>query len=45
MFSAPGDWHGEITAIRLRDAWLVVAGGSGLLQRIEVLRHLNATVM
>ena len=45
VFSAPGDWHGEITAIRLRDAWLVVAGGSGLRQRIDVLRHLNATVM
>jgi hypothetical protein len=44
LFNAPGDWHGEITATRLRDAWLVVAGGSGLHQRIEVLRHLGASV-
>jgi hypothetical protein len=44
LFNAPGDWHGEITATRHRDAWLVVAGGSGLTQRIEVLRHLNASI-
>jgi hypothetical protein len=44
VFNAPGDWHGEITATRHGNAWLVVAGGSGLKQRIEVLRHLTATV-
>lgn len=44
MVNAPGDWHGEITATRHRNAWLVVAGGSGLHQRIEVLRHLSANV-
>jgi hypothetical protein len=42
VFNAPGDWHGEITATRQRNAWLVVAGGSGFSQRIEVLRHLRA---
>jgi hypothetical protein len=44
LFNAPGDWHGEITAARQQGAWLVVAGGSGLHQRIEVLRHLSASV-
>jgi len=44
VFNAPGDWHGEITATRHGDAWLVVAGGSGFSQRIEVLRHLSANV-
>ena len=44
LFNAPGDWHGEITATRHQDAWLVVAGGSGLHQRIEVLPHLSASV-
>ncbi|HWX96179.1 MAG TPA: hypothetical protein VNZ01_04935 [Solirubrobacteraceae bacterium] len=41
LFAAPGDWHGEITAARRGNAWLVVAGGSGLAQRIAVLRHLH----
>lgn len=44
LFWAPGDWHGEITAVRRGNAWLVVAGGSGLHQRLEVLRHLTASV-
>jgi hypothetical protein len=44
VFNAPGDWHGEVTAIRHRNSWLVVAGGSGLSQRVEVLRHLSASV-
>jgi len=44
LFNAPGDWHGDITAIRHGNAWLVVAGGSGLLQRIQVLRHLTASI-
>jgi hypothetical protein len=43
-FNGPGDFKGELTATRLRNAWLVVAGGSGLAQRIEVLRHLTPTV-
>jgi hypothetical protein len=42
--NGPGDFKGELTATRLRDAWLVVAGGSGVAQRIEVLRHLTPTV-
>jgi hypothetical protein len=42
--NGPGDFKGELTAIRRGNAWLVVAGGSGLSQRIEVLSHLNATV-
>jgi hypothetical protein len=44
LFWAPGDWHGEITAVRDKDAWLLVAGGSGQSQREEVLRHLTASV-
>ena len=44
VFNAPGDWHGDITAVRHGNAWLVVAGGSGLSQRIEVLRHLTARI-
>jgi hypothetical protein len=43
-FNGPGDFKGELTATRIGDAWLVVAGGSGLDQRMEVLRHLTATV-
>jgi hypothetical protein len=42
--NGPGDFKGELTAVRRGDAWLVVAGGSGLSQRIEVLSHLKATV-
>lgn len=44
LFNAPGDWHGEITVVHRGRAWLVVAGGSGLAQRIVVLRHLSATI-
>jgi hypothetical protein len=44
LFDAPGDWHGEITALRHGNAWLVVAGGSGLYQRLQVIRHLSASV-
>jgi hypothetical protein len=44
LFAAPGDPHGEITAARRGNAWLVVAGGSGPAQRITVLRHLRANV-
>ncbi|HMD56731.1 MAG TPA: hypothetical protein VKG82_04605 [Solirubrobacteraceae bacterium] len=44
LFAAPGDWHGEITAIRRGDAWVVVAGGSGVSQRMEVLAHLRTSV-
>lgn len=41
-FNGPGDFKGELTAVRRGDTWLVVAGGSGLAQRIEVLRHLHS---
>ena len=44
MLKAPGGWHGEITAVRHGNAWLVVAGGRGLSQRVQVLRHLSARV-
>jgi hypothetical protein len=43
-FNGPGDFKGELTATRFGNAWLVVAGGSGLAQRIEVLRHVTPTV-
>jgi len=43
-FDAPGDWHGDITAARRGSAWLVVAGGSGAAQRLEVLQHLTANI-
>jgi hypothetical protein len=42
--NGPGDFHGDITATRLANAWLVVAGGSGLAQRLELLRHLTPTL-
>lgn len=44
LYGSPGDWHGEITAARHGNWWLVVAGGSGLRQREEVLAHLHASV-
>lgn len=44
VFSAPGDWHGELAAERRGNAWLLVAGGSGPAQRIQVLHHLSATI-
>jgi hypothetical protein len=42
--NGPGDSHGDLTATRVGNAWLVVAGGSGSAQRLAVLRHLNATI-
>ena len=42
--NGPGLFKGPLTATRNGDAWLVVAGGSGLAQRIELLRHIKATV-
>jgi hypothetical protein len=44
VFSAPGDWHGELTATRRGNAWLAVAGGSGPTQRIQVVRHLSVSI-
>jgi hypothetical protein len=43
---APGFFNegGTLTAERSGNAWLVVGQGSSLQQRIEVLRHLTATV-
>lgn len=43
-FNAPGETRSEITARRTGNAWLVVAGGSGLAQRIQVLQHLHPTI-
>jgi hypothetical protein len=43
-FNGPGDFEGELTATRVGNAWLVVAGGSGLAQRMQVLHHLTPTV-
>jgi hypothetical protein len=45
VFEVPGDWNGPIAATRRGRAWLVVAGGSGLSQRLEVLRNLNTTML
>ena len=44
FFNAPGDFHGPLTAERRGRSWLVVGGGSGA-QRLQLLRHLTATVM
>jgi hypothetical protein len=45
VFDAPGNtFNGEETAMRSGNHWLVVAGGSGVAQRLEVLRHLRASV-
>jgi hypothetical protein len=45
IYNGPGDgFHGPETAIRKGDAWLIIAGGSGLGQREEVLRHLTTSV-
>ena len=44
LFNGPGDFKGELTATRRGEAWLVVAGGSGLAQRLRVLSHLSATI-
>ena len=40
----PGDFKGELTARRIGSAWLVVAGGSGVTQRLDVLKHLHASI-
>ncbi|HEX4465846.1 MAG TPA: hypothetical protein VH025_01545 [Solirubrobacteraceae bacterium] len=44
VFSAPASWNGAIAAVRHGDAWLVVAGGSGLAQRLRVLSHVHIHV-
>lgn len=44
FFNGPGGFKGQLSAKRTGDAWLVVAGGSGVAQRINVLGHLSATV-
>lgn len=44
VFDGPGYWKGDLTARRIQNAWLVVAGGSGFAQRIEVLRHLHVSI-
>jgi hypothetical protein len=36
--------EGGLTARRAGDAWLLVRQGSGLAQRMRLLRHLSATV-
>ncbi len=43
---APGFFGegGSLTAKRSGNAWLIAAQGSGLVQRMHVLRHLTATV-
>jgi hypothetical protein len=38
-----GGWTGQV-ARRVRGAWIVVEGGSGLQQRITVLQHLRASI-
>lgn len=43
-FQEPAMWNGPITARREERWWLLVAGGSGEAQRLEVLRHLTARV-
>ncbi len=51
VFDAPGGFMGgghagnsNLTAERLPGAWLVLTGGSGHAQQLEVLRHLHAAV-
>lgn len=44
FYNGPGNFKGELTATRRGNTWLVIAGGSSLTQRIEVLRHLTDTV-
>jgi hypothetical protein len=38
------EFKGKLTAVRSGDAWLVIAGGSSLAQRVELLRHLRPVV-
>ena len=42
--NGPGDFKGGLTATRRGNAWLVVAGGSGLAQRLRLLAHLKVAV-
>ncbi len=42
--NGPGLFKGPLTATRSGNAWLVVAGGGSLAQRIEVLRHVKASI-
>jgi hypothetical protein len=45
VFEVPGPGAEEgLDARRLPNGWLVVAGGSGSSERLEVLRHLHPTV-
>jgi hypothetical protein len=51
VFDAPGGvtrggrgGSNNLTAARLHGAWLVVTGGSGPAQQLELLRHLHATI-
>jgi hypothetical protein len=43
IFAAPSA-GGEMLARLVRGGWLVVSGGSGLRQRLTLLKHLDATV-
>lgn len=43
IFEGPGP-SGEMVARRIHGAWLVVGGGNGLQQRVEVVGHLNASI-
>lgn len=44
FYDARSGFSGELTATRYGPTWLVIEGGSGPGQRIQVLRHLTATV-
>ena len=44
FFNGPGAFKGQLSATRAGNAWLVVAGGSGVAQRVTLLAHLTATV-
>ena len=51
VFDAPGGFmrggrggSNNLTAEHLPGAWLVVTGGSGPAQQLELLRHLHATI-
>jgi hypothetical protein len=41
VFGGPDSFHGALTAKRVGDAWLVVAGGASAAQRLRVLGHLT----
>ncbi|MGO8907502.1 MAG: hypothetical protein ACLQMH_18050 [Solirubrobacteraceae bacterium] len=45
FYNGPGEAFSRgLTASRSGNAWLVIEGGSGTAQRVDVLRHLAATV-